>query len=66
MTATTMAEPVSPKLLEVRERAKRDPQGRMLSLLVQWCVHTAIPLAESVGSLPCVIRCIRCLGVGRF
>jgi group II intron reverse transcriptase/maturase len=32
MTATTMAETVSPKLLEVMERAKRDPQGRMLSL----------------------------------
>lgn len=32
MTATTMAETVSPKLLEVMERAKRDPHGRMLSL----------------------------------
>jgi group II intron reverse transcriptase/maturase len=32
MTATTMAEEVSPKLLEVMERAKRDPQMRFLSL----------------------------------
>jgi RNA-directed DNA polymerase len=32
MTATAMAETVSPKLLEVRERAKRDPQRRFLSL----------------------------------
>jgi RNA-directed DNA polymerase len=32
MTATAMAEPMSPKLLEVRERAKRNPQRRFLSL----------------------------------
>jgi RNA-directed DNA polymerase len=32
MTATAMAENVSPKLLEVMERAKRNPQRRFLSL----------------------------------
>jgi RNA-directed DNA polymerase len=32
MTATAMAEKVSPKLLEVMERAKRNPQRRFLSL----------------------------------
>jgi hypothetical protein len=32
MTATAMAESMSPKLLEVRERAKRNPQRRFLSL----------------------------------
>jgi len=32
MTATAMAETMSPKLLEVRERAKRNPQRRFLSL----------------------------------
>ena len=32
MTATAMAESRSPKLLEVRERAKRNPQRRFLSL----------------------------------
>jgi group II intron reverse transcriptase/maturase len=32
MTATAMAEPMSPKLLEVRERAKRNPQRRFLAL----------------------------------
>jgi len=32
MTAASMAENVSPKLLEVRERAKRDPQMRFFSL----------------------------------
>jgi len=32
MTAASMAEVMSPKLLEVRERAKRDPQMRFFSL----------------------------------
>src|SRR5258708_4660483 len=32
MTAAWMAEKVSPKLLEVMERAKRDPQMRFFSL----------------------------------
>jgi group II intron reverse transcriptase/maturase len=32
MTAASIAEPVSPKLLEVMERAKRDPQMRFFSL----------------------------------
>ncbi len=32
MTATAMAEPMSLKLLEVRERAKRDPHKRFMSL----------------------------------
>src|SRR5262245_20302549 len=32
MTATKMAEELSPKLLEVMERAKRNPQRRFLSL----------------------------------
>ena len=32
MTATSMAETMTPKLLEVMERAKRDPQMRFLSL----------------------------------
>jgi retron-type reverse transcriptase len=32
MKATVMAETMSPKLLEVRERAKRDPHKRFMSL----------------------------------
>ncbi len=32
MTATTMAGTMSPQLLEVRERAKRDPRRRFISL----------------------------------
>ncbi|MDC0745409.1 reverse transcriptase domain-containing protein [Polyangium mundeleinium] len=32
MTATKMAEPMSPGLLKVAERAKRDPEGQLLSL----------------------------------
>jgi len=32
MTAASMAEPMTPKLLEVRERAKRSPQMRFFSL----------------------------------
>ena len=32
MTATTMTDTMSPKLLEVRERAKRDPHKRFMSL----------------------------------